>query len=345
MELGAKITAKDLPEIEVYVYSGSAKALRRTSANWTLAYYLDSDGGRHEVADAKVNDLSAVDTTKAGYRYFLLGEISDGEGNRLTYVDGYDLIFEIAVSDEVDLEMMYTVSENELAYTGVQKPIRVTADIGVEILSVLYRLEGSSALSAVVPTEAGRYVAEITLRGYGQPDLTFSEPYVILPKDLSAEIVIVDTLQRIKGTQTEYAVSYGLSGDTDVALVAVYYQKTESGDYEPISGLPSAVGEYRVVVSVGGKNYTGEKEAIFRLVETVTIKFFNGTVDLNADTDIGEGMYIETLPDTSSWEGFIGWTYEDGAVFDVSKAFAMTDFVKEDETTHKKVLKVYASFA
>ena len=71
VELGAKITAKDLPEIEVYVYSGSAKALRRTSANWTLAYYLDSDGGRHEVADAKVNDLSAVDTTKAGYRYFL----------------------------------------------------------------------------------------------------------------------------------------------------------------------------------------------------------------------------------------------------------------------------------
>ena len=328
IEVGSVLSAADLPEVYVVVYDGEAATRKKTAAKW---YLLASNGDRL--------DLSEIDTTIAGNVYVLVGSILNRAGEEITYKNGEELRFTIKIDESVDLKERYSLAEGANVFVcGETAHIALETERGVTVSSIVYK-KGDQTVGGVTfdgfgepvgastyPVDAGEYEAYVTLEGYGKQE-TVVIPYVVTPRIIAAEDIVVIGLKQWYEAGKTYEVSYG--SRFDVPLVATY-EVAEGAEGTLEDGKPADLGRYKVTIRVVSMNYVGEAVAYLEVVEVCTVTFMNGSVAESSIT-VEKGKAIKSPP-RAAGEGFLYWCTDDT----LETPFDFTENVTQSLTLYAK---------
>ena len=326
--VGSVLSPADLPEVYVIVYEGEAATRKKTAAKW---YLLDAGGNRLE--------LSALDTTTAGATYVLAGSIVNRAGEEITYKNGEELRFTVKIDENVDLKQKYTLEEgaNVFAY-GSTGHVTLNTERGVSITKILYK-KGETEVGGVTfndfgepvgastyPMDAGEYEAYVTLKGYGKTE-TVMIPYVVDPRVIAAEDIVIIGLKQWYEENETYEVSFGSS--FDVPLEATY-EVAEGCEGALTDGIPSDLGKYKVTIRVVSMNYTGEAVAYLEVVEVCTVTFSNGGVT-ESTLKVEKGKAVKSPP-RAAGDNFLCWCIDAG----LEEPFDFTQNITADLTLYAK---------
>ena len=328
IEVGSVLSPAFLPEVYVVVYDGEAATTKKTAAKW---YLLAANGDRL--------DLSEIDTTTAGGIYVLVGSILNRAGEEITYKNGEELRFTIKIDESVDLKERYTLEEGANVFVcGETAHISLNTERGVTIAEIVYK-KGETTVGGVTfndfgepvgastyPVDAGEYEAYVTLKGYGKQE-TVMIPYVVEPRTIAAEDIVIIGLKQWYEENKTYEVSYG--SRFDVPLVATY-EVAEGAEGTLENGIPAGLGKYKVTIRVVSMNYVGEAVAYLEVVEVCTVTFMNGSVTESSIT-VEKGKAVKSPP-RAAGEGFVCWCEDSG----LETPFDFTENITTNLTLYAK---------
>ena len=221
---------------------------------------------------------------------------------------------------------------------GETAHISLNTERGVTIAEIVYK-KGETTVGGVTfndfgepvgastyPVDAGEYEAYVTLKGYGKQE-TVMIPYVVNPRTIAAEDIVIIGLKQWYEENKTYEVSYG--SRFDVPLVATY-EVAEGAEGTLENGIPAGLGKYKVTIRVVSMNYVGEAVAYLEVVEVCTVTFMNGSVTESSIT-VEKGKAVKSPP-RAAGEGFVCWCEDSG----LETPFDFTENITTNLTLYAK---------
>jgi len=197
---------------------------------------------------------------------------------------------------------------------------------GVTVGGVTFDIHGEPIGASTYPVDAGEYVAEVTLSGFGKV-ATVNIPYVVEPKRIASEDIVVIGLKQWYEENITYVVSYGTR--FNVPLEATY-EVAEGQTGTLTNGLPAGVGRYKVTIRVVSMNFVGEAVSYLDVVEVCEVTFMNGTTPESSVT-VEKGKAIKS-PYRPLGDNFVCWCSDEG----LEEPFDFTQVITEDTTLYAK---------
>jgi hypothetical protein len=143
-------------------------------------------------------------------------------------------------------------------------------------------------------------------------------PYVVEPRTIAAEDIVIIGLKQWYEENKTYEVSYG--SRFDVPLVATY-EVAEGAEGTLENGIPAGLGKYKVTIRVVSMNYVGEAVAYLEVVEVFTERSIT----------VEKGKAVKSPP-RAAGEGFVCWCEDSG----LETPFDFTENITTNLTLYAK---------